>query len=117
GAHTSSMGPDAVSSRRLLTDGDVQGFIERGFVRLEQAFPRALAEECRDLLWRQLGFDPLEPGTWLEPLIFMGDQRAEPFCKAANTSTLYGAFDQLFGVGRWIAHPHLAGQVVARFPV
>jgi hypothetical protein len=29
----------------------------------------------------------------------------------------YAAFDQPVGTERWIAHPHLAGQVVARFPV
>jgi hypothetical protein len=111
------MGRQGMASRGPLSETEVDGFIQRGYVRLKAAFPASLAAHCRELLWKQLGLDPAEPRGWTKPLIFMGDQRAEPFCQAANTARLHAAFDQLAGRGRWIAHPHLAGQVVARFPV
>ncbi|MGC4046506.1 MAG: phytanoyl-CoA dioxygenase family protein [Armatimonas sp.] len=100
-----------------LTEGDIQGFIQNGYVRLRQAFPRELAEQCRQLLWEQTGLSPEDPEDWNQPVIRLGSQTAEPFRQAANTPRLYSAFDQLVGPGRWIAHPHLAGTVVIRFPV
>lgn len=106
----------------LHTDGplspqEVEDFLTQGFVRLRQAFPRALADRCRKLLWEQLGLDPENRVTWSCPVLRLGSQFAEPFREAANTLRLHGAFDQLVGPGRWIAHPHLAGSVVVRFPV
>jgi len=41
-----------------LTAEDVEQFIRDGFIRLEAAFPRPLADECRGLLWAALGLDP-----------------------------------------------------------
>ena len=35
-----------------------------GVIRLEAAFPRSLADECRGLLWASLGLDPVDPSTW-----------------------------------------------------
>jgi Phytanoyl-CoA dioxygenase (PhyH) len=100
-----------------LSNGEVDYFIHRGFVRLREAFPREVAERCRELLWVQLALDPSDRGSWTKPVMRLGGQRAEPFCKAANTPRLHQAFDQLVGAGRWIAHPHLAGTVAVRFPV
>ena len=41
-----------------LTARQVQGFIDDGFVRLDQAFPATLAADCRAELWTEIGFDP-----------------------------------------------------------
>jgi hypothetical protein len=40
-----------------LSDEDIDHFIHCGFVRLRKAFPPALADRCRQLLWEQLGID------------------------------------------------------------
>lgn len=101
----------------VLTEEEIQGFIQNGYVRLRQAFSRELAEQCRQLLWEQTELSPTNPSGWAQPVIRLGSQTAEPFRQAANTDRLYAAFDQLVGPGRWIAHPHLAGTVVIRFPV
>jgi hypothetical protein len=112
------MAQDPRRSRALpLTDQDIQSFIQEGYFPLREAFPRELAAECRQLLWDQLDVDPEDRTTWTRPVIRLGEQRAEPFCRAANTARLHGAFDQLVGPGRWVAHPHLAGTVAVRFPV
>jgi Phytanoyl-CoA dioxygenase (PhyH) len=100
-----------------LSKDEIDHFIHCGFVPLREAFSRELAGRCRELLWEQLALDPGDPKCWTEPVIRLGSQTAEPYCKAANTPRLHGAFDQLAGAGRWIAHPHLAGTVAVRFPV
>ncbi|QDE69516.1 phytanoyl-CoA dioxygenase family protein [Myxococcus xanthus] len=98
-----------------LSPGEVEQFIERGFVRLDQAFPRELADTCRELLWRDTGCAPDNPATWKQPVIRLGDYAQEPFRLAANTPRLRGAFDQLVGPGRWLPRGSL-GTFPVRFP-
>ena len=50
-----------------LTAPDVERFIRDGFIRLEAAFPRPLADECRGLLWASLGLDPNTGGWYPRP--------------------------------------------------
>jgi hypothetical protein len=98
-----------------LTRAEIEQFIEGGFVKLEQAFPRDLAEQCREILWRDTGCDPNDPATWRSPVIRLGMYAQAPFAKAANTPTLHRAFDQLAGAGRWSPRPDL-GTFPIRFP-
>lgn len=98
-----------------LDDAQIQRFIEDGFIRLEQAFPRALADEAREILWRDTGCDPHNPATWTQPVIRLGGYDQEPFQKAANTPLLHAAFDQLVGAGRWEPRYGL-GTFPIRFP-
>jgi hypothetical protein len=81
---------------------DVERFIEEGFLRLERAFPRLLADECREILWRDTGCDPRDPTTWSRPVIRLGDHAEAPF-------------DQLVGPGRWSPRTSL-GTFPIRFP-
>ena len=98
-----------------LTDIQVQEFIANGFVRLDQAFPGALADEGRELLWRDTGCDPHDPTTWRQPVVRLGDYAHPPFRQAANTPLLHAAFDRLVGEGRWLPRPSL-GTFPIRFP-
>ena len=98
-----------------LTAEDVERFIRDGFIRLEAAFPRSLADECRGLLWAALGLDPVDPSTWRRPVIRLPGSDAPPFVEAANTPRLLEAFDQLAGAGRWYPRPNL-GTFPIRFP-
>ena len=84
-------------------------------MRLEAAFPRALAEECCRLLWAASGLDPDDPSRWTRPMIRLPFSDAEPFVRAANTPRLLAAFDQLVGRGRWNPPPNL-GTFPVRFP-
>jgi hypothetical protein len=99
----------------MLDRKQVQQFIEEGFVRLDRAFPRELADECRDILWRDTGCDPRDPATWTRPVIRLGDYAQEPFRRAANTARLHAAFDQIVGAGRWTPRTSL-GTFPIRFP-
>jgi len=46
-----------------IDDAQIKRFIEDGFIRLDRAFPRELADEGRELLWRDTGCDPHDPAT------------------------------------------------------
>ncbi|MFI9269840.1 phytanoyl-CoA dioxygenase family protein [Kitasatospora sp. NPDC052896] len=101
--------------REVLTADEIERFVTDGFVRLPEAFPRALAEECRAFLWRETGLDPDDPTTWTQPVIRLDGYGDEPFQRAATTARLHGAFDQLVGTGRWVPRTGL-GTFPIRFP-
>src|SRR5262245_17545779 len=87
---------------RALSDAQIDQFVQDGFVRLDDAFPRRLADEARAILWRDTGCDPDDRGTWTRPVVRLGYYGQEPFRKAVNTPLLHSAFDQLVGRGRWL---------------
>lgn len=98
-----------------LTQSQLSNFIDEGFVRLDNAFPTALADECRAILWKASQCDPNRPDTWVQPVIRIGEIGLEPFKKAANTPLLLNAFDQLAGKGNWLPRSTL-GSFPIRFP-
>ena len=93
----------------------VEQFIHDGFVKIEAAFPRRLADEGRAILWRDTGCDPDDPATWTKPVIRLGMYAQELFVNAANTPILHAAFDALVGKGRWLP-PAALGTFPVRFP-
>jgi len=68
----------------MLTENQIEQFIRDGFVKVEHAFPRALADAGRAILWRESGCDENDPATWAKPVIRLGWYGQEPFAKAAN---------------------------------
>jgi Phytanoyl-CoA dioxygenase (PhyH) len=100
---------------RTLTDAQEEQFLYDGFVKLENAFSLAIAEEARTILWRETGCDPANPATWIHPVVRIGDCVQEPFRQAANTPMLHAVFDQLVGAERWIPRTSLGGFPI-RFP-
>ena len=105
--------PSRITS--VLTAEEVERFIGDGFVYVPEAFPRALADQCRAFLWRETGLDPDEPATWTEPVVRLRGYGGDLFSAAANTPALHEAFDQLVGVGRWFPRDGL-GTFPIRFP-
>ena len=100
---------------RALSDAQIDQFVQDGFVRLDNAFPRQLADEGRAILWRDTGCDPNDSKTWTRPVARLGYYEQEPFRQAVNTPLLHAAFDQLVGHGRWIPRRDL-GSFPVRFP-
>lgn len=99
----------------VLSADEVERFVSDGFVYLPEAFPRALADDCRAFLWRETGVDPDDPATWTRPVIRLNGYGGELFNAAANTPALHEAFDQLVGAGRWVPRTGL-GTFPIRFP-
>ena len=102
-------------TQRVLDAAQVRRFIEDGFVRLDDAFPRSLADQGRALLWRDTGCDPEDAATWTRPVIRLGDYPQQPFNDAVNSPRLRQAFDELVGEGRWLPRGSL-GTFPIRFP-
>ena len=101
--------------QRSLNDTQVQQFIHEGYVKLENAFSREWADAGRDILWKDTGCSPDDPGTWTKPVIRLGFYTQQPFSLAVNTPLLLAAFDQLVGNGNWIGRSSL-GTFPVRFP-
>ena len=98
-----------------LADDDVERFVRDGAVRLDAAFPREVADECRRLLWAATGCAEDDPSTWTKPVVRIEGRSDAPFRAAANTSRLHAAFDRLAGAGRWVPRAGL-GTFPIRFP-
>src|SRR4026209_424445 len=98
-----------------LESAQFEQFITDGFVRIDGAFPRELANAAPAILWRATGCDPDDPATWTQPVIRLGMFPEAPFIEAANTPRLHAAFDQLVGRGRW-RRPEAMGTFPVRFP-
>ena len=99
----------------MLSDQQISQFIHDGFVKIQRAFPRELADHACAILWRDTGCDEADPTTWTKPVIRLGMYGQEPFVSAANTPVLRRAFDQLVGPGRWQPRRDL-GTFPIRFP-
>jgi hypothetical protein len=98
-----------------LTPAQVEAFERDGFVRLEGAFPRAVAERCRARMWRELGLDEGRPSGWTRPVIRLSAGAEPPYSEACDTPRLRGAWDSLVGAGRY--RPRIGlGNVAIRFP-
>ncbi len=93
---------------------DIDQFIADGFVRIDAAFPRELADACRAILWRASGCVEDDPTTWVRPVVRIGELGG-PFRTAANTPKLIAAYDALVGAGRWLPRETL-GTFPLRFP-
>jgi hypothetical protein len=109
------MGIDSKTVRRALGKAEVEQFVHDGFVRIDDAFSREIAEEAREILWNDTGCDPNDRTTWTKPVIRLWDYAQEPFRLAANTPILHDAFDTLVGKGRWVPRESV-GSFPIRFP-
>lgn len=98
-----------------LTTEQITSFINKGFVKIENAFPTEIANDCRAILWKATQCDPNNPDSWTQPVIRIGELGLEPFKKAANTPILHNAFDQLVGKDNWLPR-HTLGSFPIRFP-
>lgn len=99
----------------MLTAEQLDRFAREGFIKVERAFPRELADQARAILWKDTGCDPDDKTTWTQPVIRLGMYSQAPFVEAANTPALHEAFDQLVGPGKWLRCMSM-GTFPVRFP-
>jgi Phytanoyl-CoA dioxygenase (PhyH) len=98
-----------------LTETQIDRFITDGYVRIEQAFSRAVADEARAILWRDTGCDPEDRATWTRLVVWLGEYGDDPFRRAFHSPELTAAYDALVGAGRWLPRLTL-GSFPVRFP-
>ncbi len=99
----------------ILNKADIEHFISNGYIKIENAFPRQLAEEAVDILWKDIPFEKTIRDSWPEPVIRLGMYTQKPIVDAVNTPVLQAAFNQLVGADRWIPCRSV-GTFPVRFP-
>lgn len=99
----------------ILSKQQINQFIHQGFVRIDNAFPAALAREAVDILWQDTGCNSNDRSTWTNPVVRLGMYTQKPFVQAANQPLLHTAFNQLVGAGNWIPCQSM-GTFPVRFP-
>jgi hypothetical protein len=100
---------------RPLSGAQIEQFIQHGFARIDNAFPRELAEQGRAIMWRDLPCSEHDPSTWTRPVVRLPGYGQEPFRQAINTPVLHAALDQIVGRGRWRPRRDI-GTFPVRFP-
>jgi len=96
---------------------DVDGFAENGFVKIEGAAPREVAEAAQRELWARIPMAPDLPQTWTEPVVWTADLRGDGPCGVvARSPRLAAALDAICGAAGWRPRASL-GNVPIRFPV
>jgi hypothetical protein len=98
-----------------LSAAQIERFVQDGFVRIDGAFPRELADACRRILWLATGCTEDAPSTWTRPVVRIGEIANPLFQQAANTPSLHAACDALVGPGRWVPRGSI-GTFPIRFP-
>src|SRR5439155_1566940 len=81
----------------------VEQFVEVGYTKLEEAFPRESALAAQDFLWGKLaerGVVREDRSTW-PPLCHIKEVYTDPVFRACGTTRLYDAVVDLLGEGRW----------------
>ncbi len=99
----------------ILDQQQINQFIEKGFVRIDNAFPKALAQAAVAILWKDTGCNPHDRHTWTKPVIRLGMYTEAPFIEAANQPVLHSAFNQLVGADNWLPCRSM-GTFPVRFP-
>jgi hypothetical protein len=85
----------------VLTDAEIEQFMERGHVTLEAAFPRELAEEALARVWEALPVDRHDRSTWTQRFHHLPESfDGGPFT-ASWSDRVHAALDDLLGAGRW----------------
>jgi len=98
-----------------LSAAEIAAFVDDGFVRIDGAFSRDLADACRRVLWLATGCAEDAPSTWTRSVVRIGEIPNPLFVEAANTPRLCAAYDALVGPGRWLPRGSL-GTFPIRFP-
>ena len=106
---------DDILHSSTLSNAQIEQFILDGFIRIDRAFPREVAEEGCAIMWRDIPFDPHDPATWTKPVVRLPGYGGGPFDNAVNTPVLHDAFDRIVGKGRWEPRDGL-GTFPVRFP-
>lgn len=99
----------------ILNSKQIENFLNKGFICIENAFSQEVAAAARDILWKDLGMDRNDPSSWKKPVVRLGMYSQAPFVESANTTVLHRAYDQLVGANNWLPC-YAMGTFPIRFP-
>lgn len=88
----------------VLTEAQVEQFIEQGWVKVPGAYAREDALAVQDFVWTKVAEQGVlreDRATWTKPLVQIQQSFDGPEFQACNTPRLIGAIEDLIGHGRW----------------
>lgn len=80
---------------KYLTQDQVDGFLQYGYVRIPGAFTKEKAEAWTAQMWPRLGYDPADKSTWLQDRVHMPNHTREHVSTFAPKA--WGAMGELLG--------------------
>jgi hypothetical protein len=87
--------------RKVLTDEQIEQFVDRGYVLLQEVFSAEAAAKVRLRLWELMGLSPDKPTQWSEPVVRLQVGLTGPEVDACLSDRFYGAVDDLLGQDAW----------------
>ena len=103
----------------MLSEAQIDSFVADGFVAVRHAVPADVLRACRQEIWSALAGQGVQrdaPATWRDPVVRIPCPESEAFTAAGTQPSLWEAFDQLIGAGRWWRRPGVGGTIPVRFP-
>ena len=103
----------------MLSEAEIDSFVADGFVAVRGAVPAGALRACQEEIWSALaerGVLRDAPATWRDPVVRIPCPESEAFAAAGTQPSLWEAFDQLIGTGRWWRRPGVGGTIPVRFP-
>lgn len=97
---------------KVFTPSEIEQFMELGYVKLEEAYPRHFALKAQNYLWDRLqerGISQEDPAAWTQPMVRMNETYDEEVFQVCNTKRLADAIEDLIGEGRF-AHRVVYGE-------
>jgi hypothetical protein len=89
----------------VLSQDQIEQFIDRGYTRLEEAFPAERALEAQKLLWNKVEEKSSvrleDRSTWTKPMVHLQEGYDDPVFRDCMTDRLSDAVEDLVGRGRW----------------
>jgi len=86
---------------KTLKEKEVDDFMRDGFLVVRGAFPRAVAEEIADLVWREAPIDREDRSTWAKARHTIEKTFVNDTTRRLYTGRVHHAFDDLLGEGRY----------------
>lgn len=89
---------------KVLTNAQVEQFMELGWVKVEEAFPREKALSAQQVIWEQVekrGVLQNDKSTWTQEMVRINEGFDTPEFRDCNTEKLQDAIEDLVGEGRW----------------
>ena len=100
---------------KVLSHEQVEFFVEEGYLLLEEAFPRDVAERVLAEVWKLAEIDPNNPATWKQSRAVIAKVIDNADVRAMFTPRFIGALDDLVGEGRW-GMPRFSGYLLYNLP-
>lgn len=105
---------------KVFSEAQVEHFIEYGYIRLSEAFPRKNALAVQDYVWQQVekqGVLRNDRSTWTIPRVHLREQYYDPVFHSCATERLADAIEDLLGRDRWARREDFAADGWGWWPV